>query len=309
MVKKSLFARLFGRSDANGGSASRRSTAVAEKPPKRSVGKQLEERGAVKPENLRPNRMKADAAPSARPVEVVKPDGKKPEAKPESVTRTETAAPQPEQPKPANGPPIRASQMPRDEEISLKLKEGFQGISSVLSGIDRKMDRQQQTSSELMVTVRKIPEMMKDVPDASKAGLELLATISTILEGQGQATNELLTRMADLPQSVEALEERLQAQVETMSQTGVEAEKAARETQRQVSQAFTKVSSRVDSISTDQARTQEEMLRALRRQSAQQDRRVDELIKRSSSSTKIVIFLMIVVIAALLLVVQQVANG
>jgi len=275
MVKKSLLSRLFNRSESNG--PNRMDRLKGTRP----------ERVAVRPE---PPRRPANGNGSNE-LARTSPDG------PPSAHREEL--------KPAEGPPVKASEMSRQEELNLKLKEGFRGISSVLTGIDRKIDRHQETSAELMVQVRKIPDLIKDVPDESKAGLELLATISTILESQGRATSELLARMGDLPQAMEELEARFQSQSEQLSQAGQEARDAARQTQEQVGQAFSEVRSRVDLLQTESTRTQERLMRELRRQQSDSDRRIEELIQRSGTTTKVVVFLLVVVIAALLLVVKQ----
>ncbi|MBI4879072.1 MAG: hypothetical protein HY812_05345 [Planctomycetes bacterium] len=290
MVKKSLFARLFSRNDRNGD----RQTGLLKRggaAPVSRLGGRFEDREERQPEDRFAARCAGDPGGSAPPVEL-------PEA-PRRVTVEPAGS------KPAEGPPIKASEMPRHEELSLKLKEGFQGISSVLNGIDRKIDRHQETSNELMVTVRKIPEMMKDVPDASRVGLELLATISTILESQGKATGELLSRLGGLPQAMGEFEQRFHDQIAALSQTNAQAEKAARDTQQQLAQAFADVRTTVDDLSAKQARRQDDMLREMRAQQAVQEERVDDLIRRSNSSTKLVVFLIAVVIAALLLVVQQ----
>lgn len=216
--------------------------------------------------------------------------------------RDEAPAIPSEEHRPADGPPVKASKMSREEELSLKLKEGFQGISSVLTGIDKKIDQQQQTSSELMVQVQKIPELMKDVPDASKAGLELLAAISTVLDSQGRATRELLEKVGDLPRNMEQFEERLQSQLEASARAGAD-------TRQEVASAVKQMGARVDTMAESSGRKHDELVRELRRQQGEHDRRVDQLLKRSASATRLVVFLIIVVIAALLLVVHQLGQG
>lgn len=288
MVKKSLFARLFHRPNGN---AAPRTTSPSSSGPNRARAPQRNG-GARTETRERPTNGGASAVAEAEP------ELRRQAIDPALRVREREPEPEVEPLKPADGPPVRASEMNEDEVVTLKMKEGFRGITNVLSGIDRKIDRHQKTSEELTVAVKRIPEMMKDVPDASKAGVELLAAISTVLEAQGRATNELLEKMENLPETMGALESRVQSQVDAMAKSG-------HETRREVSNAFTNVTSRVDELSSLSAKQQEELVREMRRQQADNERRVQDLVKRSSTSTKLVVFLMVVVIAALLLVVQQ----
>ncbi len=321
MVKKSLFARLFSRNEA----ASAVGTRTASRPsaPAPRATRTAEPPVASRSSSPSSSPSKAAAAAAARKDAASSPkasgsngsngnganrtngagrDAVEVEVEP---VRTAVAVEPRLEPRRSDGPAVKTSEMTREEELGMKLKEGFNGISTVLSGIDRKIDQHQQTSNELIVSVRRIPEMMKDVPDASKAGIELLTTISAILDAQGRATNELLAKIGDVPSALLTLETRFNEQVADLAKAGHRAEKTAHETQGKVQAAFSQVTSRVDEIATAQTKRQDDLLREMRRQQAEQDRRVEALVKRSGASTKMMVFLMIVVIAALLLVVQQ----
>jgi hypothetical protein len=253
MVRKSLFSRIFGRGEPNGGNGHGHEshTAVAERDGR-------------------------DVAPDPLEHEVELPSG----------ALFEELKPDP-------GPSLMAREMPKGEEVEVRIREGIQGISNILTGIDRKIDRQQRSSDELIVTVRKIPEMMKDVPDASKAGLELLATISAVLESQGRSTAELMEQCRDLPAALARME---RASHET-----------ALRTRDAVSEAVSAVRGRVEELGTEHERRQQQLLEEFRRQQHEHDRRVERLVKKSDNATRLVVFLIVVVIAALLLVVNAVA--
>jgi len=272
MFRKSLFARIFGRSAGNGNGGA---TATATRRPRDVIADELpdlpelQELDEFEERADRPDRSTSDNGPRTQ------------------ERRAEALEPDP-------GPPVRAEEMPQSEEVDLRIREGIKGISNVLTGIDRKIDRQQKNSDELMVTVRKIPDMMKDVPDASKAGLELLATISAVLENQGRATGELMEQMKDLPSAI--------ARVET------NATEASRRTRESVDQAVAAMQTRVDSLDTNHERRQQEMLGELRKRQVEHDRHIDQLLRKSNNATRLVVFLIVVVIAALLLVVQAVAS-
>jgi hypothetical protein len=195
--------------------------------------------------------------------------------------------------KPDPGPSLMAREMPKGEEVEVRIREGIQGISHILTGIDRKIDRQQKNSEELIVTVRKIPEMMKDVPDASKAGLELLATISAVLESQGRSTAELMEQCRDLPAALARMERA--------------SHEAALRTRDSVQDAVAAVRGRVDELGAQHETRQQQLLEEFRRQQSDHDRRIERLVKKSDNATRLVVFLIVVVIAALLLVVNAVA--
>lgn len=307
MVKKSLFARLFHRNGHDSGA-------------------ELGEEVQIDAPRLRPQG--AHATPGRKPVAARMPPSARMSPTPaspderdlfgrgESVAPAVAAAPatpvataiepalEPTlEPIGPPAPKVSVREMPRAEELAIKLKEGFQGISSALTGIDRKIDKQQETSDQLMVEVARIPELMKDVPDASRAGMELLGTISKVLEYQGRTTGELLAKMRELPASLDEMERRFQAQVESLARTSGNADRTAKETQRQLSNAFAEVKKTVEQVSSDHVSRQEKLIDEMRRQQDRQETRVSELIQRSNSSMKLVVFLLVIAIAALLLAV------
>lgn len=329
MVKKSLFARLFGRSEPEaetrreaprGNNAARptgKPTPAAKPrlsdidfddesddpepiPVKKPVG-QRPVGSSPAPQKAAPEKVEAKAPPKAesKPVtpEVVVPARVEDKPLNEAPIVTKDA-------KPTATEPIRTAAMSRDEELSIKLNEGFTGLTTVLRGIDSKIDAQQKTSEELIVSVRRIPELMKDMPDASRAGVELLNTISRVLEFQGRTTAEMLEKMKELPTALDAMEQRVQQQVSALAKTGQDADRVAKETQTRLTSAFDGVKRVVEDVQTTSNRKQTELVEEMRRHQAKQDARVEDLLKRMGNSTKVVIFLLIVAIAALLIAVH-----
>ncbi|MBK6942745.1 MAG: hypothetical protein IPH13_21440 [Planctomycetes bacterium] len=207
--------------------------------------------------------------------------------------------------RPATGPNLKATEMSRQEEVAVRLQEGFQGINQVLSGIDRKIDQQQRSSDELMLSVRKIPELMKDVPDASRAGLELLATISSVMEQQSRTSQELLHRLQDVPKLMDAVEARLRNESKATAEAAAAARVGRRERSASSAEATPgDVRTKVDGLAGDYAKRQEELMAELRRQQTENDRRIELVLKKSASTTKVMIFLVVLAIAAFLLVVN-----
>jgi len=104
---------------------------------------------------------------------------------------------------------VIAKQMSQQEEVTIKMSEGIKGISSVLSNIDQRMEEQNQQSTELIRSVKKIPDMMKDLPESSRAGVELLQTIGQVLENQSKATADLGKKISGIPDILENLNKKI----------------------------------------------------------------------------------------------------
>lgn len=349
MVKKSFFARLFGRSEAT------KFQEPEEIIPRRvAEGRASEKRGAPAPKSRMPDidfdepapRKKPNGAPAAEkpaaaptmksapkdsmsvPKDAMK-EKSNTDASPtkkvdavldashsnhasgngSSTTPTVAEKPHGAESIPLDATPptmaaaVKATEMSRNEEMALKLQEGFTGLSSVLRGIDTKIDQQQRTSEELIVSVKKIPEIMKDMPDASRAGLELLNTISGILEYQGRTTGELLAKMRELPGNLESMEQRFQEQVNQIARASHDSERVTKETQQRLTSAFDGVKRAVEDVQIHASRRQDSLVEELKRTQAQQEARVDELLKRMGNSTRVVVFLMVAVVVALLVAV------
>lgn len=315
MVKKSLLARFFHR----GGSATTSATTLAD----RSSGTRAASTTRARPEPPAPAARRPMPAAEEQVVEPSNGAGRNAGPSPSSEAKPASgasapAAPAvspPAAPAPARADAARAPSIPVTptvveavDEVRTTIQQGLHGISSVLDGIDRKIDKQQKASEELIVSVRQLPDIIKDSPDSSKAGLELLARISTVLENQGKATSELLAKMENIPAAVDALKSGLSEQVGELARAHKNVDKTMHDTQRQLSTAFHEVRKSVDRASSDQDKKQAQMVQTLRAQQSLQDRRVEELLQRQSSATKLVVFLLVVSIVALLLVVRQIAG-
>ena len=203
---------------------------------------------------------------------------------------------------------VLATAMDREEEMNVALRRGFDGISDALDGIDKKIEKNQKASDEIMISVRKLPEVLSAAPEGSQAGIELLSRISAVLENQGKTTRELLDRMNQVPQAMSALQDQLGQQVAEIAQGHKNVDRTMHETQRQLSNAFSEIKRTVDGVATDQSRKQEQVISEMRSQQRRQDQRVEELLQRSNGAMRLVVFLMVLAIAALLLVVNQVSS-
>lgn len=298
MVKKSFLARLFGREEANGATED-------EVLPRKSPQTRAAESSRPQSAHASHASHAQSSAHRSEPRVVIQETPPRQAVEEVELTPVTPATPAPvSEARPATGPNLKATEMSRQEEVAVRLQEGFQGINQVLSGIDRKIDQQQRSSDELMLSVRKIPELMKDVPDASRAGLELLATISSVMEQQSRTSQELLHRLQDVPKLMDAVEARLRNESKATAEAAAAARVAAERSATSAEATLGDVRTKVDGLAGDYAKRQEELMSELRRQQTENDRRIELVLKKSASTTKVMIFLVVLAIAAFLLVVN-----
>lgn len=292
-VKKSILARIFRREEvADGGSAEwDRNPATRRSAPRGGsvAGNVRRPVTEVDEQVIEAPRAKAASPPKAASA----PPSPAPSVDPAIAQRVAEAG------------QVLATTMGKQEELNLALKHGFDGINTMLDGLDRKIDKQQKSSDEIMISVRKLPEIMKDAGGSSQAGVELLGRISTVLENQGRATQELLTRISEIPRAMESLQTHLAEQSAELAKAHKNVDRTMHETQRQLSNAFSEVQRTVGQAASEQGRRQDHLLTEIRTQQARQDQRVEELVNRSNGAMRLVVFLLVLSIAALLLVVNQ----
>ena len=155
---------------------------------------------------------KPDDSSKDAKAESRKPEPKLPEPKlvePEILTRTAQAATESRE-----KIDVIAKKMSAQEEVTIKMSDGIKGISGILSNIDQRLDEQNKQSTELVRSVKNIPEMMKDLPESSRAGVELLQAISQVLENQSQATAKLGEQLAGIPGTLNKLNERIDTEAQ-----------------------------------------------------------------------------------------------
>ncbi len=297
MVMKSFFARLFGRAEDNGAADRKARRSRPETSSRRFDSSRIADADEADAPSVQ------DATEGAETAGAVSSADFSETAFVAPIATGTTRPPIAENPAPASGPPVPSKPMTKEEELALKLTQGFQGISSVLTGIDRKIDEQQKSSAELMVTVRQIPELVKDVPESQRLGLEILARISTALDAQSRSTTDLLSHVSALPAAIAELEQGVAEQ----ARTSAEAERASRESREMVGSALADVRGSVSDLEARSAKRQEALLAELKDRQAQRDRQVNDLIQRSARSSRMLVFLLVVVIVTLLLVVRAVA--
>jgi hypothetical protein len=297
MVKKSILGRIFGKKDmeAKGpqnkdskGISSTTGTATMTKKGSNTLqGSRMT--GAVKEPRLerdRPDIPVEEKKPEVMPIE------------PEILTRTERAATESKE-----KIDVIAKKMSVQEEASVKISDGIKGLSSVLSNIDQRIQEQTQQSFEIAKTVKTIPEMIKDLPESSRAGVELLHSISQILENQSSATAELGKRISDLPVVLTNLTDQI-----NKDQTTREQERSViKETVEVVKKSVQSVEEHNEQISKTQAENTKKIEDSFKKVQEDHHRQIGVLVEKSKITNRLIVFLILVILAGMIAIVASIA--
>lgn len=281
MVKKgSIFRRMFGKktverskSPLKPGQTSTATATKAKKPAPAAAGPDIKaQRGGVKVE---PEKTRTPVRP-----EILSSDEKVKDA---GTTRFE----------------VITEKLSQQEEASLKISNGLKGLSSLLGDIDERLQEQTKTSNELVTTVKTIPEMMKDLPESSRAGLELLNTISVIMDQQSQGVKDLNSKVSSFSKVVTNLGDKLES--DAKERTGEV--QLFNKSLGTVKETMTAISEQQSRVNEKHASNIKEMAQTLKKSSDDQQERVDSIISRMKVMNGLVIFLIIVIILGLVAVV------
>ena len=202
--------------------------------------------------------------------------------------------------------PGASAKLTAKEEVLHKLREGFRGLGDVLGGIDEKLRVHNTTSGELSDSVRQLPELMKELPNASRAGVELLGNISQTIEQQGAVTRDLVQRVGELAQRMQQIPLALQRMDERMDQHEQSAS--------QLGTTIREVQDSVVHLQTESSRLHRDALDEFRRAQQADQERFDEARKSDQESIRaladrtafqsqvmiVLLFLLVVAFAALL---------
>jgi len=284
MVKKgSIFKRMFGKktvdrskSPSKPGHSATATATKTKKPAPAAKGPDIKaQRGGVKVEPETPKIPKTPVRPEILPTdEKVKDAG---------TTRFE----------------VITEKLSQQEEASVKISQGLKGLSSLLGDIDERLQEQSKTSNELVTTVKTIPEMMKDLPESSRAGLELLNTISVIMDQQSQGVQDLNSKVSNFSKVVTDLGDKLES--DAKERTGEV--QLFNKSLGSVKETMSAISEQQSKVNEKHATNIKEMATTLKKSSDDQQQRVDNIIARMKVMNGLVIFLIIVIILGLVAVV------
>jgi len=194
---------------------------------------------------------------------------------------------------------VITEKLSQQEEASLNISKGLNGLSSLLGDIDERLQEQTKTSNELVTTVKTIPEMMKDLPESSRAGLELLNTISVIMDQQSQGVKDLNSKVSNFSEVVTNLGGKLES--DAKERTGEV--QLFHKSLGTVKETMTELSAQQTKVNEKHATNIKDMAQTLKKSSDDQQERVDSIISRMKVMNGLVIFLIIVIILGLVAVV------
>jgi hypothetical protein len=185
------------------------------------------------------------------------------------------------------------------EEMSLKITDGLKGLSTILTDIDAKLDDQSRKSTELVQSIKVLPEMMRDLPETSRAGIQLLATISRVLEDQTRATRDMVDRVKEMPALVTKvtghLEEQAQA-IKSQQESHVVLRDTVREVGSEVKRMAQERRQRDEEQSVRQEQVQTRTFDELRRMQDLYQARLADLSHRSHSQTRIITVMTVLIV-------------
>lgn len=194
---------------------------------------------------------------------------------------------------------VISEKLTQQEEASIKINKGLKGLSSLLTDIDDRLKEQSKTSTELVTTVRTIPEMLKDLPESSRAGIELLNAITQILEHQNKGVEDLNGRVATFSESVGDISSHLEQEARKRSQDVETFQRNIGD----VKQTVAGISEQQTKVNQEHSTHIKEIASALKKSHEVQQERVDAIISRMKTMNGLVIFLIMVIIAGLVAVV------
>lgn len=130
------------------------------------------------------------------------------------------AAPGVDRTKPANGgsgggvpPEVQPVTMHLGKrEATNALVDGFQDLSALLRGLDRRMEQQGQRTGDLN-------EKFTELPAMARAQVDFMSQVSRQLSDQKQRTGELLSKLTGLPALFEGIHKTLERQAATEERT------------------------------------------------------------------------------------------
>lgn len=190
---------------------------------------------------------------------------------------------------------VIANKVTRQEEMSMNISKGLKGLSSVLGDMNSKIEEQTKQSTQLVSTVKTIPEMLKDLPDSSRAGLELLNSISQIIDQQNKAVVDLNSKIANLPDVMGDLAGKVESDVRERRNDVSLLQKSLGDMRGSVQQ-FSKEQNQISKKHDENIKV---ITSQLNKVSYDQQNRVDSLMGRMKMMNRMVIFMIIVIIVGL----------
>ncbi len=305
MVKKgSFFRRIFGKGTADKGTAEK---TKGRRPATESAGSAKSATAAKTATALKPEASRTSTAMKPRQTPPVKPVDEKKVTPPVNRVKDVSVAAEILQSdekvndEGGNEFKVITKKLSEQEEASVKISQGLKGLSSVLGDIDERLKENTRTGNELVSTVNTIPEMLKDLPESSRAGLELLNSISLIMDNQSRDVEALGGKVTDFSKVVNNLGSKIEKDARSRTSDVKTFEKSIGGVRESVT-GLSKQQTRNNEKQADEIRT---MARALKKTNEMQDDRISSVMGRMKVMNWLVVILMLVIVTGIVAVVVK----
>lgn len=142
---------------------------------------------------------------------------------------------------------VPAARFPRKEEMSVRLKEGFDNLTDLLGSINRKLEDQQDNGSHLSENVKDVPDLLRGVQQqimnqqqTFSALRDTLIGVERAVDGQSTAIRELEAGFQDTLSKFHGHHERALETFETAQRDSLESFRRSQERQcRQFEEVLT----------------------------------------------------------------------
>jgi|GEM_PF-2506232 len=187
---------------------------------------------------------------------------------------------------------VITEKLSQQEEASIKISSGINGLSSLLGDIDKQLKEQSKTSTELVTTVKTIPEMIKELPESSRVGLELLNTISQFMDKQAKGVDTLQKKVSDFSTSVSDLGEK----IDNNTAVRTKEVKVIRDSLGSVEHSIGRFSNQQNKVNKTHASNIQVIAGALKKSNRLQKDRMEKVLNRLTLMNRLVVAMLVVVL-------------
>lgn len=168
---------------------------------------------------------------------------------------------------------VKATPMPAQEELSLKVSEGLRNLTSLLTSIDEKMLSQHRATELVAERLQALPRVLEGLVDAEKQNLETLRDLRGSMEKQSAAALAATEKLEQLPNLVDGIGARIEKQTESAASVKTSVESVGQSVRGLVDGA---------------QRTQNSLITEFRRGQDEQRQRLEELVERQRKTIMVV---------------------